>query len=540
MISTISACDLTPTPLLKERAYVRHARLDETVSQVFLSYRHVPPDEQLAEGLCAYLQKQGLRVFVDKQIGIGIDWVAEIDRQLRASDAFVVFLSEESIRSDMVRQEIETAHELRKEGRLVIFPVRLGFQGKLPYDLASYLNRIQYALWHPGDPEEKLFVLLHTAITGVASLPEAPASEDTAVLSLTDLAVAAERKGAPLPAADPRIVMETGTIRLDSPFYVRRREDGTAESCLTQPGSTIVVKGPRQSGKSSLLARLHALSKKEGRRSVYVDFQTFDDPQLASLHTVLQTLARRIARTLKTTLQPDDVWDSDLLGEKGSFAEFLVQAVLGGSSSPVVLLLDEVDRLFDRSYRGDFFAAVRGWHNNRATDEAWENLHLVLGHATDPAMWIEDLNQSPFNVGDRLRLSDFTRDQVWNLNDRHGKPLRSAEEIDGLMELVGGHPYLVRQALYVLATERWSLAQLRDEAGKDSGPFGDHLRRHLWALLQSERLRAMVARIARGEGCNDEEIFQRLLASGLVAGENRSVARLHRALYQQYFLRHLS
>ncbi len=107
------------------------------------------------------------------------------------------------------------------------------------------------------------------------------------------------------------------------------------------------------------------------------------------------------------------------------------------------------------------------------------------------------------------------------------------------MDLVGGHPYLIRQALYVLATERWSLARLREEAGKDNGPFGDHLRRHLWALLQSDRLRAVVARIARGEGCDDEGLFQRLLATGLVAGDARATARLRCALYQQYFSRHL-
>lgn len=509
--------------------------------QVFLSYRHVPPDEQLAERLCGHLQERGLRVFFDKQIKVGLDWVAEIDRQLRASDAFVVFLSEDSIRSDMVRQEIQTAYGLWRAGTMQIFPIRVGFKGELPYDLASYLNRIQYKLWSPGDSEAELFDLVHAAITGGASLPETPPTEDASVVSLADPSVAAESKGAPLPAADPRIVMvmETGTIRLDSPFYVRRKEDDAVERCLDRSGSTIVVKGPRQSGKSSLLARGHALSKKAGRRSVYLDFQTFDEPQLASLGAALQTLARRIARALKTTIQPADVWDSDLLGEKESFAEFLTRAVLDGAPAPVVLILDEVDRLFDRPYRGDFFAAVRGWHNNRATDEAWENLHLVLGHATDPALWIENLNESPFNVGDRLRLGDFNREQVADLNDRHGQPLRESKEVDGLIELVGGHPYLLRQALYVLATERWSLDRLRAEAGKDTGPFGDHLRRHLWALLQSDRLHTVVGRIARGGGCEDEGLFQRLLASGLVAGESRSTAHLRCALYQQYFPQHL-
>lgn len=331
--------------------------------QVFLSYRHVPPDEQLAERLCGHLEKQGLRVFLDKQIRFGFDWVEEIDRQLRASDAFVVFLSSESIRSDMVRQEVQTAYELRRAGKMQIFPIRVGFEGELPYDLASYLNRIQYKLWNPGDSETELFDLVHAAITGGTPLPGAPSLEDSTVVSLADPFVVAEWEGAPLPAADPRIVMvmETGAIRLDSPFYVQRKQDEAVERCLARPGSTVVIKGPRQSGKSSLLARTHALSKKAGRRSVYLDFQTFDEPQLASLGATLQTLARRIARTLKTSIQPADMWDSELLGEKGSFAEFLTGAVLDGSTAPVVLILDEVDRLFDRPYRGDFFAAVRGW-----------------------------------------------------------------------------------------------------------------------------------------------------------------------------------
>ncbi|HEV7506280.1 MAG TPA: toll/interleukin-1 receptor domain-containing protein [Thermoanaerobaculia bacterium] len=167
------------------------------MSQVFLSYRHVPPDEQLAEGLCAFLQERGLRVFLDKQMEIGLVWAAEIDRQLRASDSFVVLLSEDSIRSAMVRQEIETAHELRQAGKMKIFPVRLGFEGKLPYDLGSYLNDLHYALWNPGDSKEGLFARLYTAITGGAALPVRSSSEDTAVLSLKDLSVAAETKGAP-------------------------------------------------------------------------------------------------------------------------------------------------------------------------------------------------------------------------------------------------------------------------------------------------------------------------------------------------------
>lgn len=93
------------------------------MSQVFVSYRHVEPDEGLADRLCAYLVGRGLRVFLDKRIEVGLDWAKEIDRQLRASSFLVVLLSEESIRSDMVRQEIETAHELLQQGKMTILPI---------------------------------------------------------------------------------------------------------------------------------------------------------------------------------------------------------------------------------------------------------------------------------------------------------------------------------------------------------------------------------------------------------------------------------
>jgi hypothetical protein len=57
------------------------------LTQVFISYRHVQPDEGLAEALCTYLEERGLGVFLDKRIRVGLDW-AEIDRQLRASSSF--------------------------------------------------------------------------------------------------------------------------------------------------------------------------------------------------------------------------------------------------------------------------------------------------------------------------------------------------------------------------------------------------------------------------------------------------------------------
>lgn len=506
--------------------------------QVFISYRHVPPDDGLAEALSAFLRGRGIGVFVDKQIKVGRLWWQEIDRHLRASTAFVVFISPASILSDMVRQEVLVAHSLLKAGQLSIFPVRVDFEGELPYDLAASLNPIQYALWRQGGSVEDLCRVLHGALTDGEALPLAAAKEDPALAVLTDSASADERRGAPLPAADPRIVLETGTIRPASPFYLRRPVDDLVQRSLGVRGATIIVKGPRQSGKSSLLARVHALARKTSQRSVYLDFQMFDASQLAGLTMLLQSMATKIGRALKASVTPHEMWDP-ARGAKESFAIFMEAAALQPSDRPVVLLLDEVDRVFDQEYRGDFFAAVRGWHNMRATDEPWENLNLVLAHATEPALWIQDLNQSPFNIGESFRLGDFTAEEVWELNCRHHLPLRERTDLDALMRLVGGHPYLIRQALYVLATKSQSLAQLAHTAADDLGPFGDHLRRHLWQIGRSPGLGKALSGVIRDGVCEQEDLFQRLLAAGLVVGETRLAAQMRCELYQVYFARHL-
>jgi len=55
----------------------------------------------------------------------------------------VVLLSADSIRSDMLRQEVADAHLMARTGKIRVYPIRLAFDGALSYDLGSYLNPLQ-------------------------------------------------------------------------------------------------------------------------------------------------------------------------------------------------------------------------------------------------------------------------------------------------------------------------------------------------------------------------------------------------------------
>ena len=91
------------------------------------------------------------------------------------------------------------------------------------------------------------------------------------------------------------------------------------------------------------------------------------------------------------------------------------------------------------------------------------------------------------------------------------------------MLLLNGHPYLVRRALYLVASGRISSEELFSQATEDRGPFGDHLRRHLFRLHDKEELLQAMRQVIRNNTCQDEMIFFRLRGAGLIRREGRAV-----------------
>src|SRR5260370_17683853 len=85
---------------------------------------------------------------------------------------------------------------------------------------------------------------------------------------------------------------------------------------------------------------------------------------------------------------------------------------------------DCVVQRFRSQKAGALFALFRSWHNERALDPSgpWSRLTLAIAYSTEVHLFITDLDQSPFNVGTRLTLDDFTLDQTAELNRPCGPP----------------------------------------------------------------------------------------------------------------------
>ena len=332
-----------------------------------------------------------------------------------------------------------------------------------------------------------------------------------------------------------------GAVALDSPFYVTRATDEEFRTAVERGDSIVLVKGARQVGKTSLLARSLQAARAAGAVVILSDLQLLNASHLSSAETLFLTLAKSIAEQLELAVSPSQEWDAEL-SPSMNFTRFVRREVLSRTESQLVWGLDEVDRLFPCPFGSEVFGLFRSWHNARALDPAgpWRRLTLALAYATEAHLFITDIHQSPFNVGTRLTLEDFTLEQVAALNRCYGSPLHNEQEVARFFSLFGGHPYLVRCGLHELVTHHNSLATLEAHAAQDEGAFGDHLRRLLLTLTSDEALCEVVRGLLEGRPCPAAESFYRLRTAGVIVGDAPDTAKLRCRLYADYLQTHLS
>ncbi len=333
---------------------------------------------------------------------------------------------------------------------------------------------------------------------------------------------------------------EGGAVPLDSPFYIARPTDSEFQQAILRNDSIVLVKGARQIGKTSLLARGLQQARERGAQVILTDIQKLTDSQLETAESLFYNLAESIADQLLLDTSIADMWQSGR-GWNVNFERFMRREVLANAEVPIIWGLDEIDRLFAYAYSKSVFGLFRAWHNERSLDPAgpWSRLTLAIAYATEAHLFISDLNQSPFNVGTRLALEDFTRGEVSELNRRYGSVLQGDRELKKFVDLVGGHPYLVRKGLHALTETASDLDTFVAKGSREDGVFGDHLSRMYHSLAQDESLCDSMREILRGSPCPTPESFYRLQSAGLISGSSDVDAKPRCRLYREFLARRL-
>jgi AAA-like domain len=283
----------------------------------------------------------------------------------------------------------------------------------------------------------------------------------------------------------------SGVVALNSPFYVERPpiEAQTFYEIL-KPGSLIRIKASRQMGKSSLMHRVLEYARQNDLQIATLNLQRADRSVLGSLDQFLRWLCVNVAQQLHLPPVLEDYWNSEM-GSKMSCTLYFQQYLLKTIEPALVLAFDEVNRLFEYPDLAlDFLPLLRSWYEDASEFAIWQKLRLVVVHSTEAYIPL-NLHQSPFNVGLPIRLPELTLEQVQDLALRHGLSWADTEagllDLRSLLQMIGGHPYLVRLALYALR-QHLSLAQLLQEAPTPSGIYSEHLRHRLQELHEYPEL----------------------------------------------------
>lgn len=509
------------------------------IVKIFVSYRSAEPDRELGKQLETALSAIGHTVFTaENNIRLGDNWFDRINFFLQECDYLLLLLPPTGNQSELLTYQVQQAKELqdsRPDRKPIILPIRVGFPLNAPlnHDLRGYLYRIKQREWKTTADTP---IIIEEVLNVLAEKP-ALFTEQTEDLTQKQL-LEISTDEIPLPAAEPEL--PGGQVDVASQFYVERAP--IEERCyqtIVQPSALIRIKAPRQMGKTSLMARILHHGARQGYCTVPLTFQLVDKGVFANLDKFLKWFCAYVGRELHLPNQLDDYWD-EIFGSKVNCKDYFEKYILPQIDSPLILGLDEIDRVFQYpDIAEDFLGLLRAWHEESKRRDIWKKLRLIVVHSTEVYIPM-NINQSPFNVGLPVDLPEFNSQQIQDLAARHNLNWSEAE-VEKLMAIVGGHPYLVRVALYHISRSDLTLDELKETAIADAGIYSDHLRRQLWNLEEYPELAQGMREIVAVDSPVQLKAMQafKLDSLGLVKLQgNECVPRCE--LYRQYFRSHLS
>src|SRR5260370_24743744 len=139
-------------------------------------------------------------------------------------------------------------------------------------------------------------------------------------------------------------------------------------------------------------------------------------------------------------------------------------------SSSASSSIDEIDTTLRLDFSDDFFASIRYLYNARANRNELARLSFVLLGVASPGDLMKDPERTPFNIGERVNLDDFTEDEA--VRDLH----LDRSLVQSVFRYTNGHPYLTLRVFKSLAEEplegaietRIAALFFGEHAGKDT------------------------------------------------------------------------
>jgi WD40 repeat protein len=244
-----------------------------------------------------------------------------------------------------------------------------------------------------------------------------------------------------------------GVVPRDAFSYVQRDADEQIYKAL-ETGQFCYVLTPRQMGKSSLMANAAARLSAAGVRVAAIDMSGIGNELDAAqwYNGLLYQLGQQLG--LEEPLE-NFILAHLALSPLQRWQRALREVVLARLPSQVVIFLDEIDVTRSLPFSTDeLFAAIRACYNARVQDDAYQRLTFCLLGVATPTDLIRNPRLTPFNIGTRIELRDFTPAEAEPLRAGLGRDIEVSQVLmQRILYWTGGHPYLTQRLCQAVAAE---------------------------------------------------------------------------------------
>ncbi|GBO55570.1 hypothetical protein APA_3721 [Pseudanabaena sp. lw0831] len=280
----------------------------------------------------------------------------------------------------------------------------------------------------------------------------------------------------PPPTPDPHIVVENNGY-----FYVVRSQ--LEQRCyeeVVKAGTLIRIKSPERMGKSLMMGRVLDYATQQEYRTAVIDLQEANKEIFADINKFLQWFCACVGDQLEIEQRTKDAWKG-MLGPNTNCTKYVERFFLHSADSPLVIAIDNFDRVFKYSaIEADFCGLLRGWFEKVNTSRVWGKLRQIIVYSEESST-TQNINQSPFNVGLPIDIDELNASEVQALISAY-KLSWTVAEVTKLMDMIGGHPYLIQKAIDQIAHQNISLETLLRSAPTEAGIYKDHLVKRLQKL----------------------------------------------------------
>jgi WD40 repeat protein len=233
-----------------------------------------------------------------------------------------------------------------------------------------------------------------------------------------------------------------GSVQAGNGYYIARPADKELIT-LCRANTFAYVLAPRQVGKSSLMIRTARTLEEEGIHTAVIDLNSIGTR--LSPQTLYFGLLQSITDQLHLKTDVLDWWEKyHYLSLTQRFSLFFEKVLLVEITTPIVVFIDEIDTTLSLRFTDDFFASIRAFYDARSRIESFHRLTFVLIGVATPSDLVRDPKRTPFNIGQRVEMTDFTIEEALPLTQ--GLPTTNSEQtLRWILYWTGGHPYLTQR-----------------------------------------------------------------------------------------------